>query len=314
MDTTDTPLVTVVISTRERSDSVVKTVRAILLNDYPCFELRVVDQSENDFTETSLRPFLDNPHLRYRRTATKGLSTGLNLGISEAQSELIVITGDDCEVHKEWLRELVAAFAVDRRIGIVFGNVLPAPHDRRIGFIPAYVRDKGILARGISEKHWVGGTSACMGLRRSVWQRLGGFDQMLGVGAPLQSAEDTDLTIRALLSGYSVYETPRLTVIHHGFYQWEQCRILIHRYWYGTGAAFVKQLKCWRWSVAAVLLRLAWGWVFRKSRIAASLGNLPYRLLGAAAFVQGFAAGAITPIDRTTGHYISRRNDHKASP
>jgi hypothetical protein len=148
-----------------------------------------------------------------------------------------------------------------------------------------------------------------MGLRRSVWQALGGFDQMLGVGAPLLSAEDTDLTIRALLGGYFIYETPRVAVVHNGFYRRAQRRMLIHKYWYGTGATFAKQLKCGRWSIVGVMLRLARGWAVRKSRPTVSVGSGSYKALQLAAFARGLVAGAVTPVEKTSGHYVSVKND-----
>jgi glycosyltransferase involved in cell wall biosynthesis len=308
LQATNVPPVTVVISTRSRGDSIVATVRTILLNDYPNFALRVVDQSVDDVTAASLRPFLDNPRLRYTRSATTGVSTGRNIGIGEAQSELIAITDDDCEVAPDWLWKLVAGFARDSRIGIIFGNVVPGRHDSTSGFIPGYSRHEPFLARGMHEKAQVEGLSACMGLRRSLWQVLGGFDQMLGAGSPLKSGAESDLTIRALLARYYVYETPDMTVIHHGFRRWEEGRILIHRYWYGTGAMLVKQLKCGHWPIVQLLLRLAWRWAFGRSRIASSLGNRPQRILRLVSFIQGFVAGAMTPVDRTTRHYKPRKH------
>lgn len=312
MDTVDTTKITVVIPTRNRGDNVIRTIQTVLLNDYPYFEVTIVDQSEDDLTEASIRPLLANPHIHYIRTATKGLSTGLNVGISNARTEFIAITGDDCELQKDFLEQLVAAFEIDPRIAVVFGNVLPGPHDRSVGFVPAYSLNRKFLARSVSAKHRVGGTSACMGLRRSVWKVLGEFDQMLGVGAPLEAAEDTDFAIRALLRGYFVYETPTLTVTHHGLYPWEQCRNVIHRYWYGTGAAFVKYLKCGYCSVMVVLLRLAWGWIFNRSRIGASLGTHPYRLGGLVAFARGFAMGFITRVDKRRCKYIGETNEDEA--
>ena len=303
---------TVVIPTCNRGDRILKTVETILLNDYPCLDLRIVDQSEDDVTEASVRPLLHDPRISYIRTATKGISAGLNIGISDTQSEFIGITGDDCQVHKNWVRELLDAFALDRRIGIVFGNVLPCAHDSRAGFVPAYVRDNEFLARGINEKHHVAGTSACMGLRRSMWQALDGFDPMLGVGGPLRAAEDTDLATRALLNGYFVRETPRVIVTHHGLYKWEKRDTVLYNYWYGTGAALAKPLKRGHLSIVLVLLHLAWGWFFKNSRIAASLDGQPHRLSRLAAFVRGFVVGALTPIDRTTGHYGRYRNDAEA--
>jgi GT2 family glycosyltransferase len=274
------------------------------LNEYPHFELRIIDQSGDDLTENSLKPFLDHPRLHYIRTATQGVSAGRNLGICDAKSELIAITDDDCEIPKNWLQELVAGLYMDSKIGIVFGNVIPGPHNGQVGYIPGYHRKEPFLAHSIFEKHQVEGISACMGLRRSVWQRLGGFDPMLGGGAPMKSGGEGDLTIRALLAGYSVYETPKITVIHHGFRTWEQDRTHIQGYWYGTGAMLVKHLKCGHLSIVLLLLRLAWRWAFGLSRVGASLGNNPHRSLRLTSFIRGFAAGAVIPVDKTKCLFI----------
>ncbi len=300
---------TVVISTANRSESIATTVQAILLNDYPNFELIVVDQSEDHQTMDFLQQLSGSPRLRYIRTTVKGVSAGRNIGISNAQSEFIAITDDDCEAPPNWLREMVAAFSVDTRIGIVFGNVLPRPHDRASVFIPAYVRREPFLARSMAQKHLVEGMSACMGVRRSVWERLGGFDEMLGAGAPLKSGAEIDFTIRALLSGYFVYETPRVALIHNGFRTWQQGRILVHRYWYGAGAAMAKHLKFGEGSIVRLLPRLAWRWAFGLSLVATSLGTRPYRLLRLASFIQGFGFGTLTPLDRSTGHYVHGRRE-----
>ena len=307
MDRPQKPGVNVVISTRDRGDRVVTTILGILSCDYPRFDVTIVDQSRDERTRTSLRPLLDDPRLRYVRTSSRGLSRGLNLGIELTEDPLIAVTGDDCEVPKDWLAELVAAFELDPRIGIVFGNVLPGPHDRVRGFVPGYVRDSDELVRSLREKHRTGGTSACMGLKRSLWKALGGFDPLLGAGARFHSAEDTDLSLRALSSGYRVREAPSVHVIHHGFYPWEEHSSVVHRYWYGTGAAFGKRLKQDQWSTMVVLARLAFNWASSKSRIADSISGRPHRLLGGMAFARGAVSGVLTPIDGSPGHFRPRK-------
>ena len=308
MDKIDPPQVTVVISTRNRAERIVKAVQTILENDYPHFEVRVIDQSEDDLTETSLRTFLGNPRFHYMRTHIKGISAGRNLGIDRAQTEFIGLTDDDCETPKNWLKELMVAFAVNSRIGIVFGNVLSGPYDSRAGFTPTYLLTKPLLAVNIRDKHRVEGISACMGIRRSLWEKLGGFDEMLGTGGPFKSAEDTDFTIRALLAGYFVYETPNVRVVHQGFRTWEEGRNLIGGYLYGIGAVFAKQLKCGHWSVIQVLTHLMWRWAFGHPVV--EFGHFPSRWLRLIAFMKGFLAGAINPVDRNTSHFILR---HKGS-
>ena len=296
--------VTVVIPTRDRGGSVLMTLRSLLTSSYPAdFEVSVVDQSEGDATEIAVKRWRDDARIHYTRSATRGLSAALNCGIGRATSEAVAITGDDCEVATDWLRALVAALSIDSRIGIVFGNILSAPHDRTRGFVPGYVRREPVLARGIQDAHLLGGTSASMALRRSAWQRLGGFDETLGVGTPLGSAEDTDLTIRALLEGYRVYETPHAAVVHHGFFRWDQRLPLIQRNWYGTGAAFAKSLRHGHVAVLQVIARLGWRWMLGQvSPVATTLGP-PARWSMLRAFARGFAAGVVAPIDRASARY-----------
>jgi len=302
MNKKDTYPVTVVISTRNRGVIVSKTIQTILQNDYPYFELIVIDQSENDITGNSLRPLLTDHRIHYIKTATEGFSTGLNLGITYAQSDFIAIIHDDCEATTKWLRNLVGALLIDHRIGIVFGNVFPGPHDRTKGFIPAYVRKEPLLVRNLWEKHKMEGMGACMGLRRAVWQELSGFDEMLGPGAPFKAAEDIDFSIRTLHAGYFVYETPSVAVIHQGFRTWEQGRELIRGYLYGLGTTHVKHFKCGHWLVLYYFLHLVGRWAFKHPAI--DFGHSPSRLLRLEAFLQGILAGALNSVDRITGHYV----------
>ena len=294
----DIPPITVVVSTRNRGDGIVKTVETILSSNYTQFELRVIDQSEDESTEASLLPFVKSPHLQYLRTVSKGVSAGRNLGINSTQNEFIAVTDDDCEIPRCWLKELAAAFSVDPRIGVIFGNALPGPHDHGAGFIPSYVRKDSFLARSIYEKHRVEGISACMGLRRSVWQRLGGFDERLGAGTSFRSAEEVDFAIRTLLAGYFVYETPNVAIIHHGFRTRKQSSTLIHGYYYGTGAMFAKHIKCGHWPIVPLLMHLGLRWPMGGSLVTAGLGKNQQRLLRLTSFIRGFVAGSFTATDR----------------
>ena len=297
----DFPAVTVVISTRNRGEGIVETIETILLNDYPDFEVRVIDQSDGDTTATALQQFLNDPRFLYVRTTSRGLSAGRNLGIQGARNELIAITDDDCRTPADWLRELTFAFGVDQRIGVVFGNINPGPHDSGRGFIMSYRRKESFLARSIYDKHRVECLAACMGVRKSAWLALGGFDELLGAGAPFLAAEELDFTIRALMAGYYVYESPAFSVSHLGFRTVEQGRTLIAGYLFGIGAAFVKHLRYRPWPIFLLLFRLAGRWAL--SHPAVDFGRYPPRWLRLRAFVRGLLAGAIHPVDPATGLY-----------
>lgn len=306
--------VTVVLSTRDRAGVIRHAVRTILENDHPDFEVVIVDQSDDRLTEDSLDGLLRDPRVRYLRSATRGRSAGLNAGIREAGGALILLTDDDCSVPGDWIQRFEAAFAVDDKIGIVFGNVLPAPQDHATGCIPAYIRHGPFLARGIRDKHRVEGVGACMAVRQSVWQSLGGFDEMLGAGSRFQAGEDGDLVIRALFAGHWIYETPAVSVTHHGHRSWEQLPALIHNYWLGTGAMMVKSFKMAPWRILPLLLRLAGKWAIGRSSVGASLGPRQRRLRKLWSFGTGFVAGATLLVDEATGLYAGQAKPAKHRP
>lgn len=301
------PQVSIVIPTRNRAHRVATAVRSVLAIEDDSYEIVVVDQSDDDATGVALAGVRAGPKLRYVKVAGMGSATARNIGIGEASGEIIGLTDDDCEVRPGWTRELTAAFVVDRRIGVVFGNVIAAPHDRAAGFIPAQVREEGYVARSIGTKHRADGMAACMGLRRDVWQSLGGFDTMLGSGAALRSAAEGDFALRALAAGYFVSSAPNLQVLHHGFRRWDEGRRLIHSYWYGTGAMLAKPVKRGQLGIYPLLARLSSRWAVGRSPVATSLGSRPFRWLRLAAFLQGLRAGLLTPIDPGSGHYKARR-------
>jgi GT2 family glycosyltransferase len=299
------PTFSVIISTFGRADMVSRTVETVLANSFPSFELIVVDQNQDALTETVLTPFCTDKRLHYLKTSTIGLACGRNEGIRRARGEVIAMTDDDCAVPSNWLTELERAFASNPRIEIVMGNIVAGPHDHAAGFISAYVRTRPFLARGIQDKHRVEGIAACMGIRRALWQRMGGFDEMLGAGAFFKAAEDSDLVVRALLEGVYVYETPAVWLTHHGFRTWEQGSSLIQGYMFGLAAMYAKQLKCGRWGVVSPLAHMLARWAFGRPIV--DLGRRPSRALRLKAFAHGLVTGATTPLDASKQNYAKRK-------
>lgn len=296
------PPVSVLICTRSRGASIVATIESILNNDYPEFSLLVLDQSTNDLTEAGSLPFRHDPRFTYLRSRTKGLGVAHNAAIRSLQDELIAITDDDCVVPVAWLREIVEAFRVDSRIGVVFGSVVACRYDARAGYVPVFERDEPILLTNVSEDLFQGlGIGACLAVRRSAWQAVGGFDEKLGPGAPLGSLEDRDMAIRLLLAGHFVYYTPRVAVTHYGFRTNAKLRGLAFRDWFGFGACYAKYLKCGHWAVTPYMMRRMWigqalGHSLRHLRIVRRFG----RVTPVLAFWLGFVAGFASAVDRDT--------------
>ena len=308
MDAQTAPAITAVICGYDRPAQLARAVKSVLANDYPRFELIVVDQCPNGRLAAALEPYLEDPRLRHLR-ASPGLNGARNAGIRQAEGELIALTDDDCEVGPDWLERLAAAFAEDSRIGVVFGSALPAPHDGAAGFIPAYVSWRPRLAHRVRQLGGVRGMGACLSLRRSVWEELEGLDEMLGKGGRFLAGDEGDLALQALRAGYAVYETPAVSVVHHGFRVSADARELAHAYWHGTGAVIGKHLKRGQISLVPVLGRLAARWVRGTSPIATSFGGRATPLRRLRSFWSGLIAGVAWPVDRETRHFLPGKGE-----
>lgn len=303
------PLISIVIATRNRNDSVVDTVDSILRNDYQPFEVWVIDQSTNDACEQAMQQYKGDARIVYQRTCTVGMARARNWAIAQTKGELIAITDDDCVVCDRWLYSIYQTFSTNPDVAILFGNVLPGDHDSDAGFIPSYCREQSKIFSSPLAKNDIDGLGACMAMRKSVWRSLSGFDEMLGVGGLLKSSSEGDLVIHALHQGYQVCETPSVSVVHNGFRTWAEGHGLISRYWYGTGAMYGKHLKLYPVSTSLTLISLVWRWAFSSSRVADSLGPNTQKFVRLNVFVSGFCKGLLLKINRETGHFSEQAED-----
>jgi glycosyltransferase involved in cell wall biosynthesis len=294
--------VAVVVSTRNRPAGIVKTVHSIIESCEPSPTVIVVDQSDDDLTKEALKEVQGQERIRYIRATSRGLAAGRNEGIRAADSTFIAMTDDDCDVPVGWLANLLNAFAADERIGIVFGNVVASPHDKDIGFVPAYHRTEPFLATNILDAHHLEGMGANFCIRKSTWEALNGFDVAFGAGARFGSAEELDFRLRALAKGHAVYETPLATVTHSGFRTWKEGDALFRGYLYGIGAAMAKQIRLRNWGAIALIVALAHRWAFGGPVVDLGIRK-PSRLLRINAFLKGCWQGSTYPLDRAKGHF-----------
>jgi glycosyltransferase involved in cell wall biosynthesis len=291
------PVISVVVCTRNRGASAVETVISILANTHPSFELILIDQSTNAETEQALTQLCVNPHFRYVRSKTQGLGCARNIGLLLANGPLVAFTDDDCSVPANWLSVIGDAFALQPRAAVVFCNVEAAAYDPKAGYVPVYIRKDSKLVRTLWDQCYAGGIGAGMAVRRDVALDLGGFDEYLGAGGRFPSGEDLDIAVRALVRGHYVYETHQVAVTHYGFRSLEQLRALAKRDWIGLGAAYAKLIKCGHWSGLIVILYDSLVIGFLKPLSAIFRLRKPQGIRGILFFIVGFIEGLSTRVD-----------------
>jgi glycosyltransferase involved in cell wall biosynthesis len=293
--------VTVCVCTRDRGPSVATTLRSLLASDHEDFDVVVVDQSATDETEQGVRATVGgDPRFHYLRSATPGASHARNLAIRQASGPIIAFTDDDCEVAPDWLSAIVSAFAARQDVSALAGGVRAGPYNPEAGFIPTYWPRQERLVRSPWLKWREGGIGANLAFRQEVLNKVGGFDELLGAGAPLPSCEDGDIMYRVLRTGGTILMVPTAVVTHHGFRTWAQGTRMMRGTGMGVGAAYMKHLRLGDLAIIPTLL-IEWlrcvSW--RRLLLLRSQSGLRRFL----AYAHGMRASFRYPIDRASHTY-----------
>ena len=239
------PLVSAVICTRNRADKIGQAIESVLANTYSNFDVTVVDQSTNSETEKIVRSLAQgNSRVRYNRMSQAGLSRAYNLAINCTTGTHIAFTDDDCIVPTDWMQKIVHAFQEQPDSELLYGQVLPLhPDSVEIGWTPSLTFDKPERLDQIN-----GFRIFCMGAnfaaRRSLFDRVGLFDEALGGGGPLKSSQDFDLAYRAYRRGAAILLRPEVTLLHDGQRTTADGPALLFAYGFGDGAFYSKHARC----------------------------------------------------------------------
>ncbi|WP_269527221.1 glycosyltransferase [Coraliomargarita parva] len=196
------------------------------------FEVVLVDNASTDNSAEIAASYADRfASLRVvRATRLKGAGYARNVGVEAAKSEYVLFCDADDVVSVQWVASMVAAL----QAGCLVGG---GRDFRRLNadWHPV-LRDhpEDLDSHTVCDVHYSGGLSHVgagnMGVHRSLFLELGGFDQLIPIH------EDVDFCIRAQLAGHELKHCPEAMV----YIRVRQC----------LGAVF-RQARVWGyWSVA----------------------------------------------------------------
>jgi GT2 family glycosyltransferase len=223
-----TPLVSVIIPTRDRVDLLRTCVEGIRQGtDYPAIEIIIVD---NDSRDASTLDYLQSlalqPDMRVLRWEGRFNYAAINnAGAALARGEVLCcLNNDTVIIQEEWLREMVG-HALRPDVGAV-GPLLRYPDGRvqhggvvldQFPYLRLALRQlpgrPPPLPFALQEIRNVAAlTGACLVLRRELFEAVGGFDEALAV-----AYNDVDLCLKLRSAGYWLVFTPFAELVHvHG--------------------------------------------------------------------------------------------------
>jgi glycosyltransferase involved in cell wall biosynthesis len=181
-----------VVATIDRVDELGRLLESLERQTHQDFRVLVADQNEDDRVERVLER---HPALRLERLrAERGLSRARNAALPSVRADVVAFPDDDC-VYPDDLLERVAA----RLEGL----------DGVTGREPSWNIPAAVLTR---DNLWNRAISFTIFLRRGVVERVGAFDERLGL--PSSSGEEIDYLIRAVDGGARLEYDPTLVVLH----------------------------------------------------------------------------------------------------
>jgi GT2 family glycosyltransferase len=222
-------------------------------------EIVVVDNGSRDGTRDVVRAHAETLPVNYVVEPRPGLSNARNRGVAVARGALIAFTDDDCNVDRDWMQAIVAAFAERPQLAILGGMVAPAGDgDRNVS-----LRTHAAPSSVASANAILATMSGCnMAFRRDVFERIGLFDPAFGKGRRIGSAEDLDLMYRALRRGLPILYLPHVIVRHaHGRDSAAAVADVGREYVRGRGAFYSKFItdreiaRMAYWEIAGLLAR-----------------------------------------------------------
>jgi O-antigen biosynthesis protein len=291
------PLVTVAVCTRDRTAQLAGCLEALVRLDYPALDLLVVDNAPRD-AATARLVRARYPQVRYVCEPRPGLNWARNRAIAEARGEIIAYTDDDVVVDRGWVRALAGVFAEEAEVMAVTGLVVPLELETEAqllferyggfgrGFERQWYRVDGESGERAATRHGGTGkfgTGANMAYRRSLLERIGGFDPALDVGTVTGGGGDLEMFFRVLKEGYTLVYEPSALVRHRHRRDYAQLREQITYFGVGFYAYLLRSALAYRderWALIRLGLWHLWWWVIRRLLISfAHPGRLPRDLI-----------------------------------
>lgn len=219
------PLVSLVIPTRDRADLLRACLSSIRTRTtYRPFEIVVVDNGSSEPRAVALMEEVKSDGIKVLDLDIPfNFSTLINAGVQASQGSFVCLLNNDIEVvSPDWLEELVS-FAQHDDVGCV-GARLWYPDGRLqhggvvlgIGGVAEHIHKylprgaTGYFGRASLHQSFSALTAACMLLRRSVFDEVGGFAHEFA-----EAFNDIDFCLRVDAAGYRNVWTPFAELIHH---------------------------------------------------------------------------------------------------
>jgi GT2 family glycosyltransferase len=229
----DLPSISVIIPTYGREEPLKDSIEDILQQDYPDFEVIVVDQtpSHEPEIEAYLKDLAAAEKIKWFRVTWASLPGARNYAVRRSVGDVLLFIDDDVKLPSGYLRAHGSNYLDRPEIGAVAGRVFDrmklndsqnqtGKTDYTIEYLPAEAYDPGIawyhidLVHTTQPQRVISARGCNMSFRREIFTKHNiWFDERFRGSAV---REESDFCLRIRRTGYQIWYAPEANLVHLG--------------------------------------------------------------------------------------------------
>ena len=222
------PSISVIIPTYNREKVLRETLADVLQQDYPDFEVLVVDQTTTHEPETDayLQSLAESSRIQWLRLDWASLPGARNYAVRRSQGAIILFLDDDVQLPPGFLHAHARNYLDKPEIGAIAGRVFDrmkladSGGGLTIEDLPPEAMDPGIawyyidLVHTVKPQQVLSVRGCNMSFRREIFDKYGlHFDERFRGSAV---REESDFCLRLRQTGYKIWYEPDAHLIHLG--------------------------------------------------------------------------------------------------
>ncbi|HEY9888696.1 MAG TPA: hormogonium polysaccharide biosynthesis glycosyltransferase HpsN [Candidatus Obscuribacterales bacterium] len=221
------PSISIIVPTYQREDVLCSTIADVLRQDYPDYEVIVVDQTRDHqpTTQAYLEEVAQAGKIQYFQLPWASLPGARNYGVERSRGDLILFIDDDVELPAGYLQAHAQVFLDQPTVGAVAGRVfdrmkLGDDPNLSIDYLPPEAMDPGIawyhidLVHTTQPQQVITARGCNMSFRREIFDQHGlRFDERFRGNAV---REESDFCLQLRKTGYIVWYSPAAHLVHLG--------------------------------------------------------------------------------------------------
>lgn len=221
-------LISVIIPTYGREEPLQETLQDVLKQDYPSFEVLVVDQTQ--VHQPEIQTFLDelenSGKIRLFRVSWASLPGARNYAVRQAKGEILLFLDDDVQLESGFLSAHAKNYLDRSDIGAVAGRVFDRMKlaDFKPGLeiqdLPPEAMNPGIawyhinLVHTVKPQQVLSARGCNMSFRREIFEQHGVWFDERFQGSAVR--EESDFCLRIRKTGLMIWYDPEAHLVHLG--------------------------------------------------------------------------------------------------